>query len=304
MPKRSRTETFSINRKKVGLTYSCPILFEENPIPSADYIVNELTDKFGPNLHLVCQELHESGKKHYHANLKFDNKLDVHDPLAFDLKGVHPNIINPGGGWESYVAKTGEYVTNYFKRNPYAAAIASGSVSAGLAIIAQSDPGAYLRFRSQLECNLRQHLAQAGRVVSIYDGPYLPAWYPVDWRSSTHSLLVWGESGRHKSQYIRYLMSHLFGEYDYIKGSHESVKKLSMALPFIHDEIYQCKATDIPANSRELTDVEAGGNIICRNSNVDIPPGIPRIFISNLEFPFQNPQGSVYGRRLISMHLF
>lgn len=305
MPKRARTEpgAFRIDRKRVGLTYSCPVLFEENPIPSREYIRDTLTEKFGQNLHIVCNELHESGKKHYHAQFNFDDKIRVTDPLAFDLKGIHPNILAPGKGFEGYVAKTGEYITNYFKRNPYAAAIATGSVSAGLELIALSDPGAYLRFRSQFESNLRNHLAQARRSVNIYDGPYLPSWYPVDWKPYTHSLLLWGPPGRYKTQYARYLMSHLFGEYDYIKGSHESVKKLSFTRPFIHDDVYMVGSLQPASNSREITDVESGGNIICRQSNVDIPPGIARIFISNLSHPFQNPSDSVYHRRLLSMEL-
>ena len=54
---------------------------------------------------------------------------------------------------------------------------------------------------------------------------------------------------------------------------------------------------------REITDVENGGEIVCRSSNAYIRPGLPRIFISNLAFPFRNPENSVHKRRLYSFEL-
>jgi len=78
---------------------------------------------------------------------------------------------------------------------------------------------------------------------------------------------------------------------------------LSRRKPFIHDEINCLSDKCDHSVSREITDVEAGGEVMCRTSNFHIPPGLPRIFISNIEFPFRNPEFSVYGRRVVSWHV-
>jgi hypothetical protein len=55
-----------------------------------------------------------------------------------------------------------------------------------------------------------------------------------------------------------------------------------------------------PNDSRELTDVENGGSVNARYGNVEIPPGVPRVFVSNYEQPFLDPESSVYDRRVKS----
>lgn len=97
-------------------------------------------------------------------------------------------------------------------------------------------------------------------------------------------------------------MAHMFGEYEYIKKGHEMVKThMTRTKPFIFDEVYLIGKE--PEMSKEITDVESGGSIDCRNSDTWIPPGLPRIFLSNYEFPFCNPKGAVYGRRVVSHYI-
>jgi hypothetical protein len=55
-----------------------------------------------------------------------------------------------------------------------------------------------------------------------------------------------------------------------------------------------------PEQSKEVTDVENGGSIKMRYKDVTIPPGVRRVFVHNIEHPFRNPSGAVYGRRLVT----
>jgi len=294
-----RAAAFRFHAHKVGLTYSCPVNAPDNPIVSATRIVEFMTDKFGPNVHTVGTELHESGKRHYHADIKFDAKLDSEDPRLFDIDGVHPNILKPGAGWTGYCKKHGDVLTNR-EGNVFAEALRAGSVREGMDIIALQDPGAYLRFGETIERNLRRRLAPE-RLVRVYLGPFLPVLVDTHWDPNTHSLLIWGPPGVGKTQFARYYMSHRFGEYDYVKKCPEQLKKLQFDKPFIFDEVNLLSAKVDAEVSREITDVENGGSVDCRNSNVDIPPGVPRLFLSNLEYPFRNPADSVYGRRVVSV---
>jgi hypothetical protein len=289
---------FRINRKTVGLTYPCPV-DREHPIASRETIRDFVTEKFGANFHHVCKESHQSGDRHFHANFKFTEKLDIEDPRAFDINGCHPNICNGGPGWVVYLSKSDPDVLTNVEPCPFRQALAASTVAEGMDILALRRPGDYLRFGQSMERNLRRRL-ETPRTAILYYGPYVASWFPIDWEPYRHSLLIWGPAGVNKTQFARYLLSHMVGEYDYIKGSHESAKHLSMRRPFIHDEIKCLGDKCPPENSREITDVENGGEVECRNSNVSIPPGLPRIFISNLAFPFRDPQQSVYGRRVVS----
>lgn len=300
-----RKPAFRFNAHKVGLTYSAPRELPENPIADASRLVAVLTERHGPCIYTVGTELHKSGKRHYHADIKFDALLDSEDHTLFNVDGVSPDIIRrPGPGWLGYCRKHGDVLTNR-PTNVFAEALAAGSVREGMDIIALQDPGAYLRFGESIERNLRRRLAPA-REPTVYFGPFISPLVGTDWNPYTHSLLLWGAPGLGKTQFARYYMSHRFGEYDYIKGSHEQLRKLHFDKPFIFDEVYLCNDKDPwhkPAQSREITDVENGGCVECRNSNVDIPPGVPRIFLSNYAFPFRNPMDSVYERRVVSVHV-
>ena len=307
MPKRKREAgEFRINRHKVGLTWSCPVDIEVNPIVQdfpdnpCEAIRDHFTEKYGVNDHTISQEDHQSGKKHFHAWFNFHTKLDTMDPRCFDFCTVHPNILNPGKGWEAYVAKGKDFISNHFEKNAYHEAIESGSADTAIDILWTKAPRDMAMQGHNIERNLRRRLqAPCAFAPNVYEGPY-PHLKQLDaWDPSKFSLLLWGPPGVHKTQFAKYLMAHKFGDYEYFKGHYEGVKKLSLQKAFIHDEAYY---NDIDANiSKEITDVENGGEIKCRHSNVTIQPGIPRVFISNYEYPFRNPQEAVYGRRLVSV---
>lgn len=289
----------------VGMTWSCPVDAEVNPIPDRDALVKAFTDQWGSNEHITCTEPHENGKDHYHAWVKFHVKINTYDVRCFDYFGVHPEIkFNPTVGWQNYCAKQGDYSTNFFEMCVFKQALTCATVQEAMDLIAEKKPQEFLRFHAAIEAGLRKRLSV--RVpAKVYFGPFEVHFWPMcKWNPYTHSLLLWGPPGGMKTQFARYLMHHTVGQYEYVKGSHEAVKRLTGTLPFVHDEIYLCRPTDDPTISREITDVEAGGDIPCRNTNAFLPPGLPRIFVSNYEHPFKNPMESVYGRRVMSHNIY
>lgn len=213
---------FRLQRHKVGLTYSCPVDAEQNPISSREQIRDVLVERYGQAIWTISVELHENGKNHYHANFKFDNKLDVLDSHCMDIEGVHPNIINPGKGWENYVRKQGEFITN-MSSCPFAEATAMESVHSALQHLWQQRPQDMCKHGESIERNLRKHFAPVV-VYQPYNGPY-EHW--IDWEHTKMSLLIWGPPGGGKTQYARWLMAHKFGAYTYVKKSHEELKKVS-----------------------------------------------------------------------------
>lgn len=106
---------FRINRKLCGFTYSCPVGMSENPI--SDFSdVSDVFESFGECQWLVARELHENGKVHFHGWVKYIKTIDVKNERAFDVCGVHPNILSPRNGgkaWKNYCLKCGDYKANF-----------------------------------------------------------------------------------------------------------------------------------------------------------------------------------------------
>ena len=72
--KAKRAADFRIQRKNVGLTWSCRV-DQTQPIPSKEIILADVTALYGHSQYVVAHKLHESGQSHYHAYFKFDGKL-------------------------------------------------------------------------------------------------------------------------------------------------------------------------------------------------------------------------------------
>lgn len=120
------TKVFRCQRTKNGLTYSCPVNCEDHPflrhggtLESAyQLILDHLnTMHSDPSMqYLIARELHANGKSHFHVYYRICSKMDIMDPLAWDIRGVHPNILAPGKGWIDYCVKKGEYTSNFFQQ--------------------------------------------------------------------------------------------------------------------------------------------------------------------------------------------
>lgn len=288
---------FRFHAKKVGLTYSCPKDADDNPIPSNKELLEFLEAKLGLGKYIVAEELHESGKRHYHVYYHADKVVDTIDALFFDWPGpVHPNILNkPGVGWQSYCKKKGEYISNMTTSN-WQIAMALDTPEQAIEHLWATETKDMCVRGVQIEDNIRKR-KRTPFEAPVYHGPWPKSYFP-DYDAKTHSLLLHGPPGIGKTQFARYWLAHSFGEHGYAKRSVESLKKIDVTKPFIFDEVYMID--DDPQESREITDVENGGSLKARYGNVDIPPGIPRVFVSNYERPFKNPQDAVYGRRVVS----
>lgn len=93
-----------------------------------------MTNIFGDMEYSIGEELHENGTKHYHAWIKAAKAFETTNVHKFDIKGVHPNIINPGKGWEAYCVKDKKFITNHWKDCNFAQASRKTHVAGGIGI--------------------------------------------------------------------------------------------------------------------------------------------------------------------------
>jgi len=218
-----KTKKFRINRKKVGLTYSCPTDAEENPIESKEALLDFLEKQGGHCQYVVSKELHESGKKHYHAYVHYDNKLDTQDPRFFDFSDVHPNIINPGAGWISYCKKEKEFITN-IEVNPFTAALACDTVDDAMDFLWQKRPQCMALNGDRIEKNMAKRM----RILPPKPGNYFGPWrWPM--LENIQSVVLIGPSNIGKTQYAKahfnnpLFVSHKDRLRDFEPGTHDGI---------------------------------------------------------------------------------
>jgi len=303
-----RSSGFRIQRKAVGLTYSCPrndprcqqLTAPEhvpdcdckNPLSQSDILIK--LEQPGCDW-LIGRELHQNGTEHYHVYIKYADKLDISDPRHFDIFGVHPNIIDgiPGKGWMAYCAKHKDYDSNFWEVNSWTTALAQPTAEEAITFLWQKEPMEMCKNAHNIINNINKRLRSVFP-RTIYEGPYQRHFYPAHWNPKTHSLLITGPAGVGKTQFAKYI----FGDHEYVKGSLEGLRRCTFTKPIIFDEISMLGKD--PEQSKEITDVENGGTISMRYNDVEIPPGVPRIFLHNISHPFRDPNNAVYDRRVIS----
>lgn len=294
---------FRFTGKTYGLTYS-----DAGSIESKEALHTFLQVLLGVHHCCVCRELHENGEQHFHVSGRLDHKLEITDCHFFDYTGddgvtKHPNIVKGGPAWLHYVMKGSDYMTTYpIKQNVMADALACSSTEKALDHIMSHDAGSYVKFGTGIERNLQRHFSRKSKVqVPRWFGPYPAGRYPPDWNPYTHALHLWGPPGSGKTCFAQHLLREHFGDCDYVKAHIESLKALQFCKPFVFDEAMFL--TQPAATSREITDVVSGGVVHARYNAITIPPGIPRIFVSNQRWVFKNPDDSVYNRRLIQYEM-
>lgn len=281
---------FRFHRKAAGLTFSCPINLEDNPIKTHQQIIDFLT-AIGDCVYKVCKEHHQDGKVHWHVYVKFDSIIDTTNPRFFDINGVHPNIISgtPGKGWISYLDKQGDVETN-IDSDPFSAAMACSTPEEACNHLWTTRPADMMRYGASIERNIRQRMTPAPKALR-FEGPYANLYY-MQYDPQVYSLLIVGPPGVGKTQFARYLL----GDCDYVKDSIEGLRHCTFSKPILLDDI---DVSDLPESvSKALTDVPDGGSVKMRYNDVIIPPGVPRIFCHNSYHCFSDPYGAVYERRL------
>eukprot|EP00966_Prymnesium_polylepis_P319572 7376019-Prymnesium_polylepis.4 len=236
MPKKAKlTHGFRVNRKAFGLTYSCPVDAPDNPIQTHDEL-RSLLDEKGVNQYIIGKENHKSGKVHWHVYVKYDSEIDSIDPRLFDLKGVHPNIVEgaPGKGWQNYCKKDKDFTTN-MESDPFKEAMACEDPDDAIKLLWERVPAEMCKNAHHIENNIRNRMRPAQQAHKRYLGPFPPEFYPEQWNPDTHALLIVGPPGLGKTQFARYLL----GDCDYIKGKldNPAFRACKFDKPLLFDEI-------------------------------------------------------------------
>lgn len=263
---------FRINRKKVGLTYSCPQNLDENPIESNEKLLEFLESKGELSKYIVSTELHENGKKHFHVYACYENKLNSTDSRFFDYQGVHPNILSgsPGNGWPHYCAKDKNYITNFYERDPYTEALQKATWEEALDHLREKRPADVLKYGTTLEANYKKYRkaeAKGERPERTFNREF-----ETDFKKSW---VFVGPPGLGKTQYAKYhfknplFVCHLDQLKD-LTPEHDGIVFDDM------DFKHLPRSTQI-----YLTDMEEDRCIHVRYSTVTIPAGTKRIFTCN-----------------------
>lgn len=151
---------FRFAAKKVGLTYSCPVDAERNPLDQAyeDKQFVELMRDWGDlENYIIGQEAHENGKLHYHVYATFRDRIDTINVEFFDLAGVHPNIVaKPRAGWIAYCAKHKVFVSNFYEADPFKVAVELEDPDEGLKYLWLKRPRDMCLHGDAIEKNLKR----------------------------------------------------------------------------------------------------------------------------------------------------
>lgn len=196
MQEQQPAKEFRFNAIKGGFTWSCPVNQEENPIQSKEDLLKTLESVSTVPIeqYLISVERHETGKKHYHAYVRWTKKIDISNSRAFDCCGVHPNILTGiKKAWEHYVAKEKDYITNYYiqKVTKYSEALEALTVEEGLQILEKNHPRDYLLQRDRIHKNLTDHHNQKRKIqdTTAYQwseyGEYVVTLVKESWMSKT-----------------------------------------------------------------------------------------------------------------------
>lgn len=261
---------FRINRKKVGLTYSCPTDAEENPIPSCEKLLEFMENKGGLGQYIVAKEKHESGKKHFHVYFYYDNKIDTIDPAFFDAFGVHPNIINPGVGWQGYCKKDKDFITN-MEVNPFTAALDQGSVEKAMDFLWKKRPQCMALNGDRIEKNIAKRMRTAPAARPPFTGPW--KWPMLE---DINSVVLLGPSNIGKTQFAKahfdnaLFVNHMDRLKDFDETVHDGIIFDDM------DFLHMPRTTQI-----HLTDWDEDRDIHVRYGVARIPAGTKKIFTCN-----------------------
>ncbi len=280
---------FRIHRKKIGLTYSCPKDAKENPIESKESLLDFLEKTNGHCQYIVAKELHESGKKHYHAYVAYDNIVDTTKPTYFDFEGVHPNIIAPGAGWMNYCRKDKEFITN-IEKNPFGEAMEKETVEGALDLLWEKRPQCMAINADRIEKNIAKRMKKEPEGRKDHESY---RWLPLQ---NIQSTILVGEAGIGKTQYALWskhfknplLVSHLDRLKDFDENVHDGI---------VFDDM---NFQHLPRTSQiHLLDWDVERDVHIRYGIACIPAHTRKIFTCNegkKNFPFLRKNAAIERR--------
>lgn len=267
---------FRVNRKKFGMTWSCPTDTDDNPIANAQQVVDFLEEVGGKCLYSVAEEHHKDGKRHYHAWCKFDKEFNSANSGCFDLEGVHPKIENPGKGWLHYVQKEeeGKTLIENLPKGVFKEAAEKRTWAEAEELLWREEPKFMLQYACNAEKNFKRRRL-ATEKGAVYYGP----WPPIEWDPS-RTLVLRGPAGCGKTQWAKYLARHMSEDYCYVKGPVDKLKKIYHGQEvIIFDDISPFEKWTVN-DWCSLFDTENGGSVNLRTAPADLAPGV-RILIDN-----------------------
>jgi hypothetical protein len=283
---------FRLCRQKVGLTYSCPKSEDDNPIPNKEELLDFLRTRGDVIEYSVCEELHASGKRHYHAEIKYAEKLDVRDPSFFDYMDVHPNIIKPGKGWLNYVCKFSDHISNVYKECIFKRARDADTWSEASDLL-WTNPKFMLQHGDRAERNWKRRKQSHCRDV-VYFGPSKRG--PDGWEPHKQALIISGPSGCGKTQWALDWARH--NGYDYLKCSnYQGLKRIENNHGcLIFDDADESLNKQDYTTWISLTDVEQERDFRILHGCVSVR-AMPKIFTTNSGLtPSDNSAGAVQRR--------
>lgn len=285
---------FRLNRAKVGLTYSCPVDADVNPIESNEELLEFLKELGDVTEYGVGTEPHKNGKLHFHAYIKYAEKLDTKNCRFFDFKGVHPNILPkaPGKGWLGYCCKQEKWISNVFKECAFKRA-RDADTWAEASDILWTNPKFMLQHGDRAERNWKRRKQSHCRDV-VYFGPSKRG--PDGWEPHKQALIISGPSGCGKTQWALDWARH--NGFDYLKCSnYQGLKRI--------ENNHQCLIFDDADESLNkqdyttwisLTDVEQERDFRILHGCVSVR-AMPKIFTTNSGLtPSDNAAGAVQRR--------
>ncbi len=315
------------------LLLTFPAVHDTDATPEAkQHLADFISDSSPVSKMVVAMEEHGSAAleqhgKHYHVAILFAKKFSTYNVRLFDWKAPSGKVYHPN--WKTHTSKLGfknfsQYLVVPKKDKPVdptpiLVGINMGELIAGdqWAYLCSIDnertfkteclricPRDWLMRAKQILENWRlTHPGKPRRVAAQFNGPYPERFYPpAEWNQRTHSLLLYGDTNLGKTQFARYLLAHVTKEEPFIvKGDLNALKRWDKDAPLIFDDMNFLAKDD--SISREITDVPDGADINVKFSTVNIAPDTPRIFTSNMQYPFRNPAEAVYGRRVLSWRI-
>lgn len=205
---------------------------DEHPIVSKEEIRDYL--RTIPKYYgcIISKELHQDGKTHYHAYVRFEPKCDSTNARIFDVAGVHPNIrydLMKSRNIVDYVTKDGDCLYDNILPDEAAAGkkkkqevmrealelARSGDVNAALNLVRDHDPAGYMQrfpaIQAALQAEYNRH-AIVHAPVQIISDRWKPEYADIDLRAlregedyiRTHVLV--GPAGIGKTQLAKYLL--------------------------------------------------------------------------------------------------
>jgi len=271
---------FRFNARAAFLTYA------QCPLDKNTFMEHALT-VFRASYVLVCEETHADGNKHLHALLQWDRKVDTRNERYFDIDSFHPNIqaCRSIRDTTRYIKKDGDWVesgsieesTNYF------------NMARGM------EHEEWINYcmlnKVQLGyCHLVWEMIHDSNTTTEFETK--EEWIGEPLRSMTWDMLydgkpLWikGETGMGKTSWAK-----LHAPKPTLMVN--QIVSLKQFKPCLHQSIIfdDMSFTHIPREAQIfILDTHNPRQIHCRNSNAQIPAGIPKIFTSNVEIFSEDP---------------